>query len=565
MVERETVDMADLEAEIDLLRAQEEQAKRAYPLLYFSVARRPSQRAFFADTNKVCALLSGNKAGKDYLLTHRLAIAYCRGKVVPIEMPDAFKPFEDMRSIREGTPLRTRYYMPDLKLWHTTIVPMLLGAIPYELRDGKKSSDGTGHNKSDSTIYTTDGGWVAGMSYTGFRQDEASSEGAELDFACLSEVSPHALFKQMLSRTLTTAGKVWLACTRNEKTCPYPMAWIRHEIIRAPKGSGISHYFLSTEENVTALVAELDEGGYPEAARQLRENWQQTKGMMTPEEIAVQLGGEWSGDASIVFGSFDAERHRYEVPDMTPAVFAVLAREGYGEIWCGMDHGEGHPTVVLYIFRALRPLSMLDIVEDDCIVFDEYYRANTKMIHHLPALQERQRQYQPKAYVCDPRMWGTAPQASPALLYTRPELLQGMMRGVGMECRLQDMTPIGPLRPGHNRVEVGIQVVAAMLAARPEPFAWPQLRILHVNGRCMAPMLVKALEEWQRKPNAAELSGEEKYSEHMKDPCDALRYFAMAVRGVAPQADAASEFKLPVDYNGIPLNMLAGLGMGGMA
>jgi len=528
MGEPESDRLAQIDAELAVISADEVRGERDYPLLYFSTELRPSQRPFFYDMSKVCALLSENKAGKDRCMIARTAILFARGKYEPFDLPGSFAPFLTMRSIALGLPLRAWYCVPKLSLWHTTIAPVLLQYIPHELVDGKKSSDGSGHNTSNATIHFRDGSTIVGRSYQDFKQHKQGVEGDELDWVLLSEGPEEWVFKQMLSRTRTTVGKICLAATRNQQTCQHSLAWIHHQIVRHGPDVSVSYYYLTSGENTEALAIEAERKGLPDVAKAIRDDYRNMWNMLTEEERAVQMGHEWGGQHGLVFGNFNEHDHIYEVPgvppDRIPVLFRGLADEGYGDIVAGMDHGQGHPTVAEYFFVASRPIAALQIIEGDWIGIDEYYRAHAQDVDHLPVLQEKQRQLRPMQYWCDPHMFdpdSAMAGCSPAELYQRPERFQKLIHALHPGAAFTDLTAVGPLDRGINKpgsLSAGVQVIAAMLRRRAAPFPWSRLRL----AKGCQPWLRRSFEEWMLKPEGA--GGDDSYSEVLKDPMDACRY-----------------------------------------
>jgi phage terminase large subunit-like protein len=529
-------------------RLAQRQAERAaaVPLLNFSVKRRPSQAPFFSDTHKVCGLFSGNQAGKDYCLDARTAILYCRGKILPREMPNAFEPFRKMVAIQQGRPLAARYYVPVLDTWEKVIVPNLLMMIPAELRDGSRSSDGSGYNRSDQTLWLKDASWIKGLSYEGFRQDEQKAEGVRLDMVGFSEVPPEALYDQAYSRTLQTNGMVWIAATRNAKTCPYPMGWIRSRIIRKGDGKHVQHYMLSTRENAYATAEEI--GG--EAGAELIRNFEATVAALSPEDRAAQIDGEWSGEGGVVFKSFNDDDHLYDIPGVTPELFVDLAKQGWGEIVAGFDHSGSGVTYVPYLYHAFKPIEELRLAPQDWITISEYSRADARCIDNLPALQENQRRFKPTDYFCDPSMWSdTAGMCgfAPAVLYSDPSRLLGLVRAKEPDAFLEDMTPIGPLRKACNApgsVDMGVQIISAMLLKRVGKYPWPRFRLL----KGYTPHAKRGFEEFFRNSDTVLANGGAKYSPHCKDQIDAHRYPLAAFAGQESEVEATPSIYVPRQY-----------------
>lgn len=560
-----TISGLELDAELALLEAEDEADARACPLLYFTTKHRPSQKPFFYDESMVCALLSGNKAGKDECLTARLAILFSRGEYEPLDLPGSFAPFRNFKNVVYGRPMRAWYVCPELDLWRSLIVKKLLKYIPKELLDGKKSADGSGYNRGDETIYLLDGSSIVGRSSTGFKQDKGKSEGDDVDVVCLSEGQPEWLFDECMSRILSTNGMIWYAVTRNSKTCSYPLGYIRSRIVRHPPNVKTSSYALSSEENNEAAAKEADELGLSELAKAIRDHWTNTWNTMTEEQRAVQLGGEWSGQAGLVFPTFNETEHIYRVQDVPDAkladVFTALAAQGYGEIVAGMDHGKGHPTVVTYFYVAKRPIEGLRLIEGDWVAFWEYYRTHATIIDHLPQLQANHKRFHPKQYWCDPHMWDDIDAmagCSPVMLYSSPKQLRDIVQARHPGVQVADLTTVAPMSKGLNRpgsVSAGVQVLSAMLKRRAEPFPWPRLRMTSAVkwGK-------RGFEEWMEKDTETGGS-DDRYSETLKDPVDSFRYPIQRLSDLHCEADEPEpSWQIPVDaYTGAGLDQLCSL------
>jgi len=498
------------------LKAKDRRDAKRSPLLFFSTRLRPAQTAFFRDANKASAVLSGNQAGKDECMVVWLNILFGRGKYLPRDMPWAFDAFRDMPAIAYGTPLSAWYCVPELDLWRSVIVPKILKYAPRELLDSSKSADPNrpGYNRGDETIYWRDGSTITGKSYTGFRQDKGKSEGHPLDAVGMSEVPPEWLFDEAWSRTLSTSGKIRVVCTRNEKTCHYPMAWIRRRIIRAPKGSGMSHHFFSTYENQMALAQEADEAGFPEVAAAHRLNWQRTWDSLSPEDRAVQLGGEWSGMGGIVYKVFDENLHNYNSEasgrHATPADFIALRDNGYGRIFAAMDHGCAHATCIAYFFVCTEPVPALELVEGDHIIIGEYRKEGWRVPQHIPLVKERHDVFKPEHIRADRHMWDAEATGQPPIVQMYGEALYGKGQ------------PHGFVSANNvaNTVTTGVNRVTTMLMPRIGNYPWPQLRMLRED----IPFIWEAFFSYQEKANAKELSGDDKFREEYADEMDTVRY-----------------------------------------
>ncbi len=531
-----------LEARDTLLRGIAAK-KAACPIKYFSTGGRPSQTPFFYDKHPITAVVAGRGAGKTMAVRARTVMAMTG--IEPLALPGSL-------ALLPKPPIHIRDWCVDLtRVVDEVLLPLYWELIPPALLDldhGRR-----GYNSEKHSIRLLTGTTAMFMSH---ELRKGAQEAAAVDINDFCEIPPERTYASQKARIFRRPlPYMWIEGTRAGQAMPWDVQWVDRRILRGGDGDAVSWHELDTMENLNAIAAE--QGGTEEGIEAILLRQKQIIDSMTDEERAVVVGGLADWTPGIIYKTYCDALHTYDVEGMTADVFVGMAREGWGDIWCGMDYGGAHPTVVEYCYVAKRPLPEVQIVEGDWIVIHEYYRANANVVHHLPALQERQRKFRPRMYVCDPHMWDKRPVVAPAFLYAKPELLQRVETALGSARKLTDLTPIGPLRPGNNNVDTGIQMVSALLMPRAEPFPWPRLRIL----RGQAPWLRRGLLEWQRKADCELRVGEDKYTEHMKDPCDSLRYLVVAQpdRGNVPVGDYAPA--VPVDPNtGIPLNYLTGLG-----
>ena len=534
------------EARDALLRRIAEK-RAACPIKYFSTEGRPSQTPFFYDAHPITAVVAGRGAGKTMAVRARTVEAMTG--IEPLSLSGSLE-------LLPKPPIHVRDWCVDLtRVVDEVLLPLYWALIPPALLDtayGRR-----GYNSEKHSLRLLNGSSVMFMSHELRR---GAQEAAAVDINAFCEIPPEATYTSQKARIFRRPlPYMWIEGTRAGQAMPWDVQWIDRRILRGGDGDAVSWHELDTRENLDAIANE--QGVTEEGVAAVKERQEQIIASMTDEERAVIVGGKADWTPGIVYKQYHDAVHTYDVAGMTREIFAALASEGYGDIWCGMDYGVGHPTVVEFVYIAKRPFRELKIIEGDWIVVAEYYRANANIVHHLPVLQEFQRLFRPQMWICDPHMYDKKPMIAPVVLYVRPDILQKVETALGSPCKLPDLTPIGPFRPGDNNVQAGIEVVSGLLAPRVEPFPWPKLRIL----QRAAPWLRRSFQEWQRKPDAELRVGEDRYSEHMKDAADALRYLAMARpdmgMGAKPQPGAG----MPVDRQGIPLNMLAGLGMGGMA
>jgi len=461
------------------------------------------QQKFFYDDHMVCFVTSGNKAGKDYILCTRLAIAVTR--VEPIALRDS------LRYVPES-PIHCRYYVPVAQTWEKSILPMLLEMIPAEFRNTARSADGSGYNQKDSTLHLLDGGWIQGCTYTGHKQDEARSQSVRLNLACLSEVPPQDLYDQLVgARTMLDPGsKVWGAMTMDARLSKYPMGWVRKRIILGGDPN-VTRLKISTRENVYGVAGIYKRSGRPDLAKQLIDGFEARWNALSPQDRAAQIEGEWAGMEGIVYNRFDEHENAYlDGEDVDPEVWAKLAQKGYGIVETGWDYGKAAPTSIQYYFLCRKGVEELQLVENDVIQFTEYYRAGARVPEHLPRVIELHKQLRPSAYFFDPHMDDSQDDA--------PSVIRQYASAMSQVC--------GPINvhPGNNSpgsVDAGVEFVARLLTKREEPFPWPQLRV--VKPRC--PNAWESYICWSLVKGAENLASGEKYEEEYKHANDCTRYF----------------------------------------
>ncbi len=465
----------------------------------------PMQRKFFNDDHMVCFVTSGNQAGKDYILCTRLAIAVTRIEPLSLEGSLAFVP---------EPPIRCRYYVPVNQTWEKVILPVLLQMIPVDFRNTSRSADGSGYNQKDSTLHLADGGWVQGCTYTGHRQDESRSQSVRLNIACLSEVPPQDLFDQLTgARTILAPGaKIWGAMTMDARLSKYPMGWVRQRIIMS-KDPNVTRLKISTRENVYGMARLEEAAGRPDRAKQLIEGLEAKCKLLSPQDYASQIEGEWAGMQGIVYNELDEHANAYmDGEDVDPQIFVTLRDKEYGIIEAGMDYGKAAPTAIEYYFLCRHAVEELDMVEGDIIQFAEYYRAGARVPAHLPAVAEIHSQLNPSVYFFDPHM-ADKPDSGPSVI---EQYAQGMREACGF-------TGFVPGDNSKGAVDAGVELVAALLAARDGAFPWPRLRV--VVPRC--PNGWESYLCWAFKQHAEFLPSGEKYEEEYKHSNDCSRYFAL--------------------------------------
>ena len=288
---------------------------------------------------------------------------------------------------------------------------------------------------------------------------------------------------------------------------------------------------------IKAIAAE--EGG--RRGERVQRLYKEMRKILPPEEVAIMLDGTGGVTMGQIFKRYDENIHTYR--GLGPEGFIALRDKGYGDFWCGMDHGGAHPTVVVYVFIATHPAPSLQLVEGDYVQVWEYYKAGSSVPSHIPRLKALHEKFKPKAYFCDPHMWDDDAK-QPGRTVARDYGEAG----------------IRPMYRGNNQVDPGIQAVDRLLMPRAGDFPWPRFRLV---ARCNQ-HTEDGFRIWSTKPDAMERSGSDKYSEVEKDTMDAVRYLVRA----APERHAHIAQMPPVAVDGatgVPLDMFCALDAVGAA
>jgi len=493
---------------------------RECPIAWFSVKRRPFQRAFFYDDAVVSVILGGRRAGKTTCVVARV-VAAATG-IEPIEMPGC----------NEGMPkppLAIRHFCVDIaRTWEQVILPKYLALIPPSMLDKRKGARKDGYERHKYTLWLKNGTYIQPMTY-GMTLEK--SESAAIDLIPFDEIPRQELFHSQLNRILTSGGRIFIAGCLDQRAPTWPIDWV-HEDLLSGENPYVSVHVFKTEDNLKALADEVGE----ELGGRIMKNLDAMRHFLSQEEQDIVLNGTPSWKFGRVYKEFKPEKHA--VDGFQPYHFAALAKKGYGEIYAGWDHGINHPTCIAYGFVTLHDVPDLPFRRGDIIVFDEYWRRGIKAPQMLEGILELHKLYMPRRYFCCRRMFVSGDIGPSVARYYQEHGIR----------------PLISVSTGRmDAIDPGVQLVTTMLTEGDE---WPRLRVLK---RCTN--VIKAFKGWSFKPSASETSMSAKYSDKYKDAADAVRYLVMGCARLseAPMITApplAMHPRLPIPL----VNMLSGVG-----
>ena len=493
---------------------------RECPIAWFSVKRRPGQRAFFYDKSVVSVVIGGRRAGKTTCVVGR-TVAAATG-IEPLELPGCTEGFPK-------PPLAIRHFCVDInRTWEQVILPKYLALIPPSMLDKRKGAKRDGYERHKNTLWLRNGTYIQPMTY-GMTLDK--SESAVLDIVNFDEFPRQELFHSQLARVLTTGGRIFIAGCLDQRSMPWSIDWVHEELLDTDNPHVSVHYF-STEENIKALAEEAGE----EVGARIKKNLEAIRAFLPEEEQSVVLGGTPSWQFGRVYKEFTPEKH--VLKGFQPHHFLAMMRKGYGEIYAGWDHGINHPTCVAYGFLTTHDVPNLPFKRGDVIVFDEYWRQGLKAPQMVGEILRLHKMYIPKRYFCCRRMFISG-ELGPSV------------------ARYYMDNGIAPLiSASHGRMDAidpGVQLVSALIHEGEE---WPRLRVCE---NCTH--VIRALKSWSFKPSSSDTNTGAKYSDKYKDAADAVRYL---VTGCARRNEIARPVMWPqVDHPGLPisaLSILSGVG-----
>ena len=517
--------LRDAMEELRALKARRSRDAAKCPIRYFSTEGRPHQTAFFHDQHPIQGVSAGRRAGK----------TFCAGAARPIIAMTGIQPIaKELRGaldILPKPPVRVRVWCMDLvRMVKNVVRPFLKELLPPDMIDRAKCHDIV--NEKDATCYLKNGSTYEVLSY---ELRKGKGESAEKDIVYCDEVPPYEIFTGQKLRLLTPRevwSYMWIGGTRSGDAMPWNVQWFEDEIVRwgAAGNGAVSHHEFDTEENLEAVARERG-GDDPEA---YAERQAQIIGTLSEEERAVFIGGKSDRTSLTVFPMYSETGNRYNVGGVSPETFVKLAASGYGDVWCGMDHGFGSSgaTALVYVFIARKDIREIKVAKGDFIQIGEYYRRNARVIVNIRPLQELHRRFNPKGYFVDLHAWdrdAALVGMSAAMLYSDPKRLRDVTAALHPDVDMTDfdLTPIAPLYRAGNKaksLDGRIQLVAGLLLARQGEVDWPRYRVMEATS----PMTCKAFRGWQRKKDPETGLPGDKYSKYLKDCMDAVGYLCVA-------------------------------------
>ena len=523
------------QAELGRLAQQVEADRAENPIRYY----RPNTTAirFHADEHRVRMCGGANRAGKTVIEIAENAMFLTRMNSVWLARRgiDAIGKFKHLYDL--GEPLRTRHWCSNLtKVMYPTLLPLYWQFLPARLLDTSRGK--RGFNVQTNTLYLVDGSFVQFMSY---QHGIDAAESVSMHAVIFDEPPPEKYFDRQLGRVGDVGGFIWGGMTVFDPLVKHPIGWFDRRIRRKGlnKETGrdlVAHFTVPLSDNLHNFSREGQEAMLA---------WAEMLKTTDPAAYDACVLGLPSMLHGLVYKEFDETVHaQYDKAGADD--FAGLARKGYGEIWCGMDHGMRDPTVVLWFYVARKPVLSLDIAEGDVILFKEYHVAGRKPAQHIPVLAKRMhdskgRLIPVKGILCDPSMWADEVNGpTVAGIY-----IQGF-KAAKVCCRL--------IRANNNK-DVGHELVGELMRVPPEGEvpSWPRFRI--VKRAC--PKTIDELLAYCWTPeNDRTGKGGDKTVDVDDHAPDALRYFASARRwksGQTTQPERAPNHP----YTGVPLDLLA--------
>ena len=505
------------------------------PIRYY----RPNKTAmrFHADTHRVRMCGGANRAGKTVIEVGENVMFLTRINSVWLAHQgiDATAKFAHLYARNE--PLRTRHWCADLtKVMGPCLLPLYWQFLPPRLLDLSRGT--RGFNSQTNTLYLMDGSFIQFMSY---KHGIESAESVSMHSVLFDEPPPENYFDRQLGRVGDVGGFIWGGMTVYERLVRHPIAWfdrrIRRKGLNKETGQDIvEHFRVPLSDNLHNFSAE---------GQKAMLAWAAMLKVRDPAAYDACVLGLPSMLRGLVYKEFDETIHaQYEKASGDD--LAELARKGYGEIWCGMDHGMRDPTVVLWLYVARKPVLSLDIAEGDVILFQEYHVAGRKPVQHIPVIARWMHDTKGKlmpvtGIMADPHMWDDEVSGpSVAGIY-----IQGL-KEAKVCCRV--------IRANNNK-DLGHDLLGELMQVpgEGEQPPWPRFRI--VKGSCP-----KTIDEimaycWVAENERTGKGGDKTVDVSDHAP-DALRYFACARRwksGKTEQPQRAPNHP----YTGVPLDLMA--------
>jgi len=515
---------------------------RENPHRYFSVADRPSQRAFFFDPHVAVLLKGPNRAGKS-LLTVVYAVCAMIG-----EEPFELKGMLDVRSPHTGArmiakpPIYVRHFCVDLeRSAKQVLLKHYLRWIPRRFLDTSRGENG--FNQKENTLYLTQGPpcYGSGVQFLSYDVQPLKYQSAEFHIAILDEAPRQSTFEDQFPRISSIGGRLYIACTITD-TASWPTDWIDKLFERGSERVKrfASVHYLDAMENYRALGKDNPRVLEDVEAMQILVRNSRLQTMLYGKSahmghvvypvrnsrLQTMLYGKSAHMGHVVYPEFGEDTHGYDVAGMTPDLFMKLVRLGKGEMRCGFDYGTAAATAVVYVYVARMGIPELKLAPGDCVQIGEFYRDKSNIAGNLPGLQALQKQFTPLSYSCDPSMWrnDSVLMVSPAAMLQDVAFYKSIIAGTPLDSPVDTSLSIGPLYPAENDVEMRIEILTAMMKPRAGPASWPRYRLLvpYCRETC------ESLSSWSTKPDPDLLRKKPKYHEGTKHGPDAVGYFAVS-------------------------------------
>lgn len=430
------------------------------------------------------------------------------------------------------------------------VLPIYLKLIPRRMLDENHGENG--FNKSEAKLYLTNGSTLTFATYQQMKQE---SESRSSEFEALDEPPPEALYEALYARVADQGGYIWGAMTLHEERSEWPVKWVERRIMHGGDGPMVGWFQYDVVENFQERVKENggwargDKGKAVPATDEGRRIWSGFMdwcGAMSAEEYDIRILGKCSWAAGTVFKRFDKKLHA-GYTKLQPQHFQSLVAKGYGDVFCGLDHGLDHPTACVWVFVARRdvpPACGLDIAAGDYLQFWEYRVAHASSIYvHIAAIQNVN------------KMLGVRP----VHVFGSWDLANEDDKGRATNAAEYRKAGIPLVVCGKCEIDLGITAIDRLLIPRDFPTwaPWPRLRIL---PKCQ--MTVDELEGWCFNPKWGVGQDRDKYVKVGEDIVACWRHLALRNPGKPmPQAGQSVRDEPLEEVTGVPLSLLRHQGL----
>lgn len=447
-------------------------------------------------------------------------------------------------------PVHGRHWGNKLQHLVDVVLPIYLKLIPKRLLD--ESHGEHGYNKSEAKLYLTNG---STLQFATYNQDAQESESRSSEFEALDEPPPEGTYEALYARVADQGGYIWGAMTLHEERSAWPVKWVERRIMCGGDGPMVRWFQYDVVENFQERVNENggwtrdDKGRTVPATDEGRRIWSgfvDWCSALSPEEYAIRIQGKCSWAAGTVFKRFNRDVHAaYDKLDSQH--FQHLVKKGYGDVYCGLDHGLDHPTACIWTFIAKRdvpPAYGLNIAAGDYIQFYEYRVAHAASIYvHIAAIKNIS------------KMLGV----EPVKFYGSWDLANEDDKGRATNAAEYRKAGIPLVVCGKCEIDLGVTAIDGLLMPRTFPLwaNWPKLRMLR---RCR--MAMEELEGWCFNPKWGLGQDKDKYVKVGEDLVACWRYLALKQPGRADATSDGPAMNDPCDpITGIPFSLLTNAGL----